>query len=188
MSAVVIYESMFGNTRQIADAIAEGLGADQQVTVRNVNDVSPGWCEGNELMVIGGPTHVHGMSRVATRAQARSWALQPERNLALEPGAPGRGMRDWIADPITVLSSHFAAFASRADGPVLLSGNAAVQLDRAARRRGSSRLARPESFRVTKANTTCAGEVPRAREWGRRLAAEAVANGVGRRAAPSPGS
>ena len=39
MRALVVYESMFGNTRLIAEAIATGLGGDAHVTLSPVGEV-----------------------------------------------------------------------------------------------------------------------------------------------------
>lgn len=39
MRALIVYESMFGNTRQIADAIAEGMTRGTAVVVRTVDEL-----------------------------------------------------------------------------------------------------------------------------------------------------
>lgn len=174
MRAVVVYESMFGNTRQIAEAIADGLADGHEVSVVDVNRVCVDDVATADLMVIGGPTHVHGMSRESTRAEAARWALDPDRGLALEPGAPGRGIRDWIHDPATVVAALFAAFATRADLPIIVSGNAAAQIDRAVRHRATRPVVLPENFVVTKENRLRDDEVARARGWGCRVGREAT--------------
>ena len=99
MSIVVVYESMFGNTRTIALAIAEGLAPFGAVSTANVND--PGVKEAirsADLLVLGGPTHVHGMTRPSSRKEAAAWAEDTSKNLTLEPSAPGTGVREWIKD------------------------------------------------------------------------------------------
>lgn len=64
MKAVVIFESMYGNTRAIAEAVAEGIGAgrDVQVTVLPVSAADRELIRDADLLVVGGPTHAHGMS------------------------------------------------------------------------------------------------------------------------------
>jgi hypothetical protein len=173
MRALVIYESMFGNTKAIAEAIRDGLAARATATVINVNQL--GIDDGREadLMVVGGPTHVHGMTRATTREEAAKWADDASKHLTLEPEAPGRGIRDWSDDPMTVVAPLFAAFATRADMPVLLSGNAAAQIDRALRHRGSRRVADSENFLVTKDSRLEHDELDRARAWGESLGAQA---------------
>jgi hypothetical protein len=171
MRAVVVFESMFGNTHQIADAIGEGLAELIEVSVVNVNLVDPETVGPADLVLVGGPTHVHGMSRPSTRAEAEKWTLDPLKNLRLESGAPGRGIREWLDDHATTVPGLFATFATRADVPIIFSGNAAAHMDRALRRRGSRRLVAAENFLVTKDNHLSDGEVGRAREWGRTIGA-----------------
>ena len=67
MRAVVVYESMFGNTHVIADHIAEGLRTAAEVTVVAVHDAAVELIDSADLLVVGGPTHVHGMSSQRSR-------------------------------------------------------------------------------------------------------------------------
>lgn len=67
MRAVVVYESMYGNTHLIADAIAAGLSARFEVRVVPVSEAGADVLEGADLVVVGGPTHGHGMSRAVSR-------------------------------------------------------------------------------------------------------------------------
>ena len=61
MSALVVYESMYGNTDSIARAIAEGIENVMPVTVVNVNHASTSALLDIDLLVVGAPTHVHGL-------------------------------------------------------------------------------------------------------------------------------
>ena len=64
--AVVIYESMYGNTHLVADAIAVGLRAAAfDITIVPVSQAGPAVLADADLVVVGGPTHVHGMSRAS---------------------------------------------------------------------------------------------------------------------------
>jgi flavodoxin len=60
MRAVVVYESMFGDTRQVAEAIGDGLGLKFEVTVVAVDRLTTDQLRGIDLLVVGGPTHVRG--------------------------------------------------------------------------------------------------------------------------------
>ncbi|UVJ41273.1 flavodoxin domain-containing protein [Arthrobacter sp. CJ23] len=62
MHAVVVYESMYGNTRQVAEAIAQGLGASGTAKAVSVAEVAEDDVAQCDLLVVGGPTHVHGTS------------------------------------------------------------------------------------------------------------------------------
>jgi hypothetical protein len=57
MKALVAYESMFGNTEEIARAIADGLGESVEVQLAEVSD-NPDVA----LIVVGGPNHTFSMS------------------------------------------------------------------------------------------------------------------------------
>ena len=56
MKALVLYDSFFGNTAQVARAIGEALGEQIEVVVRKVGDVQPGQLEGLDLLIVGAPT------------------------------------------------------------------------------------------------------------------------------------
>ena len=96
MKAVVVYESMYGNTHLIADAIGEGLRTTGEAVVVSVHDADASLVAGADLMVVGGPTHVHGMSRPTTRDAAVAAADQPESSLTMDPDAEGPGVREWL--------------------------------------------------------------------------------------------
>src|SRR6266536_4698634 len=97
MRAVVVYESMYGNTHLIADAIGAALRTAFDVRVVPVSQAKPEVIADADLVVVGGPTHAHGMSRAATRKAAVEAANKPVSPLRAEPGALGPGLRDWFA-------------------------------------------------------------------------------------------
>lgn len=57
MKAVVVYESVWGNTREIAEAVASGLARHAEVTVVDVADAPSALPDDVNLVVAGGPTH-----------------------------------------------------------------------------------------------------------------------------------
>jgi len=170
MKAVVIYESMYGNTRAIAEAIGEGLARATDVSVVPVADASQDVLREADLVVAGGPTHAHGMSRPATRKSAIEAARKPGRGLVLEPGAGRAGMRDWLGG-LGRLSASAAAFDTRMKGPAVFTGRASKGITGLLRRHGLTVVARPESFLVTRDDTLYPAQADRAREWGSSLAA-----------------
>ena len=174
MRAVVVYESMFGDTRQVAEAIGDGLGNEFEVAVVPVNQVATDQLTGIDLLVVGGPTHVRGMSRPKTRAGAVDQASQPETGIVLEPGAAGPGLREWFTT-LTDAPPHAAAFDTRVQMSPLITGRAAPKIARSLQRGGCHLIAEPESFLVTtKKPALAAGERDRARAWGQTLAANAL--------------
>src|SRR3974390_2827482 len=96
MRAVIVYESMFGSTRAVAEAIAEGMANCAEVSVVPVGSAGPQCLEGVDLLVVGSPTHIHTLSRPKTRQLAVDQAAKPDSDVALEPGAEGQGVREWL--------------------------------------------------------------------------------------------
>src|SRR5215470_18277358 len=119
MRAVVVYESMYGNTHLVADAIGKGLGTACDVSVVPVAQMNPEVPAGTDLVVVGGPTHVHGMSRAATRKAAVEAADKPASPLTVEPDAAGPGLREWFAS-LGRYPVKAAAFDTRMHGPATL--------------------------------------------------------------------
>ena len=67
MRALVVYESMYGNTHEIARNIADGLRTNYEVTLVPVAEATTDLVAGADLLVAGAPTHMHGLPSVATR-------------------------------------------------------------------------------------------------------------------------
>ena len=164
MTRIVVYESMYGNTRAIAEAVATGLGG---ATVLSVHE-APEALEGVELLVVGGPTHMHGLTTALGRRMAVEGAQKHGSHV--EPdAADARGLREWLADVRGGAGLHAAAFDTRASGAVAFTGSAARGIARRLRRGGFDVLA-TESFVVTGTEGPLTdGELERARAWGAAL-------------------
>jgi hypothetical protein len=168
MRAVVVYESMFGNTHHVAEAIATGLSPTFDVTVVPVGGATPEVLEGADLLVVGGPTHAHGMSRERTRASAVETAADPDQHVTLDPDAPGEGLREWF-ETCGDLPPRAVAFDTRMDLPPLLSGRASHGIRRLLKHHGATIVADPMSFLVDFENVLEDGELERATAWARGL-------------------
>jgi flavodoxin len=181
MRAVVVYESMFGNTHAVADAIGKGLGQGLEsvdnVVVVPVVEAGRERLGDADLLVVGGPTHFHGMSRSRTREWAGATAQKTKNDLVLDCDAQGPGVSDWLTS-LGHGHTKVAAFDTRFKGPAVLRGRASKLISRKLRRHGFEEVATPESFFVTLQNQLEPGEEARAREWGKRLAASVVSNGL----------
>ena len=57
MKVLIIYDSSFGNTEQIAQAIGHALGSQEDVEVLRVGHVKPEQLTGLKLLIVGSPTH-----------------------------------------------------------------------------------------------------------------------------------
>jgi hypothetical protein len=175
MRAVVVYESMYGNTHLVADAIGTGLGTAFDVSVVPVSHADPAVLAGAGLVVVGGPTHAHGMSRAATRKAAVEAADKTASPLETEPDALGPGLREWFGS-LSQYPAKAAAFDTRIHGPATLTGRASRKVARLLRAHGFDVIAEPESFLVTKQDRLEPHETTRAREWGATLAESLTPN------------
>jgi hypothetical protein len=169
MRAVVIYESMYGNTHQIAEAIAQGLARFGTAAAMSTVAATIGEVADADMAVVGGPTHAWSMSRASTRRAAAEGAGKAGSDLQLEPDASGPGVREWLAQHGDSLVLG-AAFDTRIKMPSMITGSAARAIARQLRRHGVAQLARAQSFFVTKQNQTLPGETERAQRWGEELA------------------
>jgi hypothetical protein len=177
MNALVAYESLFGNTHSIADAVAAGLRTHGEVRVVPVGDAGVDVVAWADLVVAGGPTHAHGMSHSKSREEGVARAAKPDSTLVLDPAASGDGLRDWLEVLAAAGGTPAAAFDTRVAGPALLTGRASSAIANSLRKRGFRLVADPESFLVDTHTELVAGELERATAWGQRIAALVVDSG-----------
>ena len=161
--AWVIYDSVHGNTRAVAEAIADGLR------------------DGGPVHVV--PTAEADLDRVA---QARAVVIGcPTHGFSLSPGmkelAAGltAGRLDGV--PVAVFDTRFSLddmpnrFLTWLVPRLGTRAWAAPKLARAAKRAGAVRLAEPAAFHVRDIEGPLAeGELDRASAWGRDLATRAA--------------
>jgi hypothetical protein len=181
MRITIVYESMFGNTHQVAEAIAAGAREavpDAQVLCLAVTEASSEGVVTSDVLVVGGPTHMRGMTSPMSRKMSltaedkHSAAGEPTHQL--EPDAEGPGLRDWF-DRLPKLDDERSAAAFDTRLPSRLAGGAAHGIARRLRRHGYHLVAEPEGFVVDESyGPLRAGEIERAKEWGRRLVSDAV--------------
>jgi hypothetical protein len=161
--ALVVFESMFGNTQHIADAVKEGLSSYVPADILEVGTAPDVLPDGVDLIIVGGPTHAFGMSRPRTREDASRQAgghVVSERN----------GLREWLTTLVrTDRSLAAAAFDTRIDRP-RVPGSAARGAEKRLRKLGFRIACPSESFYVTGTTGPLVdGETERARRWGEEL-------------------
>ena len=71
MRALVVYESLYGNTHIVASNIADGMRGTDEVTLVPVSAATPDLVAEADLLVVGAPTHIHGLSTASSRQAAR---------------------------------------------------------------------------------------------------------------------
>jgi hypothetical protein len=159
---VMVVESHWGNTRRVADRIADGLrraDPEVEVTMTAPGDSSAEVPEGTALLLVGGPTHAFSMTREKTRADAH------ERG-ATSPMGPG--IRDWIDRSEVAAGPAVRTFDTRVRH---FPGSAARSAAKALHKHGWSDAEAGESFFVTGQEGPLAdGELDRAEAWGAELA------------------
>jgi len=62
MKALIVYDSFFGNTEQVARAIGNAFGSQADVNVLRVGDVKPEHLTGLNLLIVGSPTRAFSPS------------------------------------------------------------------------------------------------------------------------------
>ncbi len=159
MHAVVVFESLWGNTEQLAREIAAGIG--ERTFVVDAAS-APGELDSDvDLLVVGGPTHAFSMTTRSTREAAQ------------QQGAyriPSRGIREWIQALTSPRRAvPVATFDTRVVSP-RLPGSAAKKAMKQLVALGYRPVAKPETFGVHGYTGPVAdGEPERARAWGAEL-------------------
>jgi hypothetical protein len=170
---MVLYESMFGNTASVACAIAAGLRGEYEVDVRPVNGGPPAPPDTVEpdLLVVGAPTHAHGLpSGMSRKALEGAAARRNAESDPLEYDAPGT-MRRFVDHLPPGGGRRIACFDTRFDRSPVLTGSAAKTMARKLARRGYEVVGAPASFFVADTEGPLIdGELERAAAWGAALA------------------
>jgi flavodoxin len=188
MEIAVVFESMYGATHDVADAIAAGVAeADPgaMVMCRRVSDADLDRVASADLLFVGGPTHMHGMSSGMSRKLAVTMEEKKEQEgqtigHGLEPGTEGPGLRDWFhALPKTHTGRWAAAFDTRGEGHMV--GAAAKGIAHRLEGHGYALVAEPEGFVVEgDAQLLRPGERERAKNWAAGLVELAATTGPAR--------
>lgn len=167
LKARVVYESIFGNTRDVALAIAKGLRRAAGVEVE-VSEVGAAEAVAScDLLVVGGPVHAWSMTRAMTRTGAREQAAKAGREVVSQ----GIGVRDYLEHLAPATRAAAATFDTAASVRWMPVGSAARPAARTLDALGYQLVARPEHFYVKDVmGPLNAGELARAEAWGAQLA------------------
>jgi hypothetical protein len=165
----VVYESMFGNTKAVAEVVALALSRDFEVDLVGCDQAPSPLPDDVALLVVGAPTHAFSLSRANTRDSARQQAPETAR-------MSESGLRDWLgslsrtghrAIPAGAVAAAFDTKVARPRLP----GSAAAVATRKLRRLGLATVIAPKTFYVEGTQGPLIdGESDSALEWGRALA------------------
>jgi flavodoxin len=167
MKVAVVYESIYGNTAAVARAVAEGLRAVGDVEVVAVGDEPVE----ADMLVLGAPTHAHGLPSSMTRGGIESAAEEAEAKGEHLEYQPTAGIRKYLDRLPEASGTRVACFDTRLEQSRILTGSAAKTMARKLHRRGYEIVGEPESFFVLDVEGPLKeGELDRARRWGASLA------------------
>lgn len=141
METLILYDSNFGNTQKVADALKDVFGV--KALSKSVNDFTSQDLAGIKLLIVGSPIN-------AWRPTQKITEFLKQLNPALMKGI------------------RTAAFDTRMKA--LISGNAAKRIDKRLRSSGGEAIAEAIGFYVTgKEGPLAEGELQRAREWAEKI-------------------
>jgi flavodoxin len=151
MKALVIYDSVFGNTEKVARAIAESLGSQTTVEILQAKEVIPEQLSRLDLCVVGSPTRGFRPTETVTGVlkQIRSNSLHGVKVAAFDTR--------FKADELDSAGLRFI---------VKTGGYAARRIADRLKRAGGNLIAPPEGFYVEDVEGPLKdGELERAAEW-----------------------
>jgi flavorubredoxin len=170
MRAVVVYESHWGNTAEVARAIAEGIGPEAQAL--DTDEATAAAVREADLIVAGAPVMAFGLPGDRARAgleQAASAAPTP-------PDTSHPSLRDWLAG-LPAGRGAAAAFETRIRWSP---GGATGAIERGLKSAGYRTVAKGQKFVVNgKYGPLRDGELAKARQWGRDLVATCGSSAAG---------
>jgi hypothetical protein len=161
MKALVVYFTKFGNTRQVAAAIAETLAGAGSARVVSIDELAADDLEGLDLLIAGSPTHYQNLPKTV-RAALDTLPKRALRAPRSRGGARSRGVQ------VAAFDTSVEAW-----GP-LMRMTAAHRLLPRLRKLGGRPVARPETFLVVRGedpesgerrDVLVEGELERARTW-----------------------
>jgi len=155
MQALVLYDSKFGNTEQVAQAIGAALAPHGQVTVVKVADAGPDVLAGVDLLLVGSPT----------------WGARPTpaiaRWLKELPAGCLKGVRVGGFDTRGDMSQVTSRFVTALVGFL---GFAAAPISARLKKKGGTVAVPPEGFIVLdREGPLKEGELKRAVDWAQRI-------------------
>jgi len=150
MQTLVIYDTKFGNTARIAEAVGRGAATQGTVRVVHTTEAAAPLAERPDLLIVGGPTQRRGLS--------------PELRAFVD------------ALPRSLGGIQSASFDTRYRGSTWIMGSAAAEAAKRLGKAGGRLAAPPESFFIARGGPMEgqgleAGELERAEAWGRVVGA-----------------
>jgi flavodoxin I len=144
MKALIVYDSVYGNTEKIARAIAEAITPSGEVKVLGAGEANPSELESTDLLIVGSPTH---------------------------GGRPTPPVQDFLNKAPKLQGINVAAFDTRSQAKLVgVFGYAAGRIARNLEKKDGNLIASPEGFFVTSTKGPLKeGELERAADWAKGM-------------------
>jgi len=144
MKALIVYDSVYGNTEKIARAVAEAITPSGEVKVLGVGEANPSELASTDLLIVGSPTHA---------------------------GRPTPAVQALLNKVPKLQGINVAAFDTRSQSKLVkVFGNAAGRIARNLKGKGGNLIASPEGFLVTGTKGPLKeGEMERAAAWAKGI-------------------
>lgn len=169
MDTVVVYESLWGNTAAIAQAIARGFG--NGAVALTTDKATPSVVARARLLIVGAPVHAMNLPTDASRTSAMS-KVYGRPGLHADVSHPS--IRDWL-ETVPTAERQFAAFETGIRGP--LGHGAARAITSRLTALGHTPIDEPRTFTVAlvtgsaePAALLIGGQEEKAVQWGEHLA------------------
>lgn len=160
MKAIVVYESLWGNTAAIAKAIAEGIGPGARALSTSEADAAA--TADADLIVAGAPVLAFQLPSDTVRKSIG----EDKKHASNPPDLSAPSMRSWLA-ALPKGKGKAAAFDTRFKWTP---GGATGAIVKGLARAGYQKAARPQKFLVTGTyGPLKEGELERAQAWGGEL-------------------
>lgn len=146
MKALIVYDSVYGNTEKIARAIAEAITPSNEVKVLRAGEANPSELASTGLLIVGSPTH---------------------------GGRPTPAVQDFLnkVPELSLKGVNVAAFDTRIPTKLVgVFGYAAGRIAGNLKKKGGTLIASPEGFFATGSKGPLKeGELERAAGWAKGI-------------------
>jgi flavodoxin I len=144
MKALIVYDSVYGNTEKIARAIAEAITPSNEVKILRAGEANPSELASIDLLIVGSPTHA---------------------------GRPMSAVQNLLNKVPELQGVNVAAFDTRIPTKLVrVFGYAAGRIANNLKKKGSTLIASPEGFFVTGGQGPLKeGELERAAAWAKGI-------------------
>lgn len=143
MKILIVYDSQFGNTEKVAQAIAAAIGTKEDINLAKVDMVKPEDMESLDILIVGSPIHAWG---------------------------PTKGMKSFVKSLKPEILSGVRAAAFDTGYPSRMAGSAAKKIEKALSKAGCSIAVPARKFIVTGNKGPLAdGELDNASAWAKEI-------------------